>query len=202
MNTRLAARKICSWRCATRPLSWTTVSMGRRVCRLGGAEVLRGISAPAPRGRAGGSNPPGRRRAACRCGACRSRPGGPGGRRPSAGGRTTGWTPPRSRWGNASSRRAAAQGLHEGELLLVLPHLDLTHVLLEQEGAGPGEVLRAHALPALEALALPLGGAHVEAVEPVGAIAREHVAEHLGHEEDDPVVERAILAPLLLVHQR
>jgi hypothetical protein len=69
---------------------------------------------------------------------------------------------------------AAARGLRDGELLVVLAHRDFTHVLLEQECAGARELGRRHALPLVEAGALAGRGREVKMQQLVGAELLQH----------------------------
>src|SRR3990172_2069066 len=97
---------------------------------------------------------------------------------------------------------AATRRLLDRELLVVLPHGDLPHVLLEKKGAGPGELGGAHAFPLLEARALALSGREVEAKQLAGPEPPQDPAKALGHEADQPVVNRDVLVLLLGIDER
>src|SRR3972149_5100629 len=70
---------------------------------------------------------------------------------------------------------------------------------LRRKGVAPGETPRAHLLPLLEARPLFLRRLAVEPEQLGGSELAQDVAEHVGHEADQAVVEGHVLTLLLVV---
>ena len=91
--------------------------------------------------------------------------------------------------GEAKPAAAAAQRLVDREASLVFPHLQLPHVLLQQEGGHRRELRGWHLLPLLEAGALTLGAGHVEVEQRFLAEVVEDPGKAVGHEAHHGIVQ-------------
>jgi hypothetical protein len=104
---------------------------------------------------------------------------------------------PRIRARDPESPAASAGRLHDREARRILADRYLAHVLLQQERRRLRERSGLHALPPFEAPALPFGRPALVTVERLGSVRGENPAEHLGHEPDEPIVDRHVLIALL-----
>jgi hypothetical protein len=74
-------------------------------------------------------------------------------------------------------------------------------VLAYEKCRGSGESLRGETLPGFEPSALSFGGSEVKTAELLGTEMLEHPGQDLGHEADQPIVERHEFGKLLAVDE-